>query len=252
MADQLDGGIDDFAQVVRRNVGGHADRDAGRSVDEQVRDARGKDFGLEFAVVEIGAEIDGFLIDIFQQRGGDAGETRFGVPVGRGRVAIDRTEVALAIDERIAQGEILRHADEGIVNGGVTVRVEFAEDFANDFGAFAGGAIGRETHLAHAEKDAAVDGFETVADVGKGASHDYAHGVIHVRALHLIFDVDVDIAFVIVAARACGRAEFAEAQAGPAGDFPGQPCLLVKSNYSMGLGGFSGPGAAGGGTIKAA
>ena len=167
--------------------------------------ARGQDFGLDFAVVEIGAEIDRFLVDIFEQRGGDAGETGFGVPVRRGRVAIDRTEVALAIDERIAQGEILRHADERIVDRGVAVRVELAEDFADDLGALAGGAIGREAHFAHAVEDAAVDGLEAVADVGKGASHDYAHGVIHVRALHLIFDVDVDIAFVIVAARCRGR-----------------------------------------------
>ena len=29
--DQLDGGVDDFGEIVRRNVGGHADRDAGAS-----------------------------------------------------------------------------------------------------------------------------------------------------------------------------------------------------------------------------
>ncbi len=229
MADQKDGGVDDFAQVVRRNVGRHADRDAGRSVDQKVGNARGKNFGLEFAFVVVGAEIDGFLVDVFEQRGGDAGEAGFGVPHGRGRIAIDGTEIALAIDQRIAHGEILRHADERIVDRGVAVRVEFAEDFADDFGALAGGAVGRQTHFAHAEKNAAVDGFEAVADVGKGASHDHAHGVIDVRALHLVFDVDVDIAVVVVAARRLPEAEFAEAQAGPAGDFPGQPCFLVKS-----------------------
>ena len=187
---------------MRRDVGRHADRDAGRAVDQQIRDARGKDFRLEFAFVVIGAEIDGFFVDVFEQRGGDARKPGFGVPHGRGRIAIDGTEVSLAIDQRIAHGEILRHADQRIVDRGVAVRVEFAEDFADDLGALAGGAVGREAHFAHAEKNAAMDGLEAVANVGKGASHDHAHGVIEVRALHLVFDIDVDVAVVVVAATA--------------------------------------------------
>ena len=35
--------VDDLAQVVRRDVGGHADGDAGRAVDQQVRDRRRQD-----------------------------------------------------------------------------------------------------------------------------------------------------------------------------------------------------------------
>ena len=35
--------LGDLAQVVRRDVGGHADRDAGRAVDQQVREPRGQD-----------------------------------------------------------------------------------------------------------------------------------------------------------------------------------------------------------------
>ena len=187
---------------MRRDVGRHADRDAGRSVDQKIGNAGGKNFGLELALVVIGAEIDGFFVDIFEQRGGNAGKPRFGVPHRRGRIAIDGTEISLAIDQRIAHGEILRHADQGIVDRRVAVRVEFAEDFADDLGALAGGPVGREAHFAHAEKNAAMDGLEAVANVGKGASHDHAHGVIDVRALHLVFDVDVDIAVVIVAATA--------------------------------------------------
>jgi hypothetical protein len=42
-----DGG-GDLAQVVRRHVGGHADGDAGRAVDQQVGDAPGQDQRLWF------------------------------------------------------------------------------------------------------------------------------------------------------------------------------------------------------------
>src|SRR6185437_15903838 len=121
---------------------------------------------------------------------GNPREARFGVPHRRGRIAIDRAKIALAIDQRITHAERLRHADERIVNRGIAVRVKLAENFADDLGALAGGAIGRKTHLVHAIENAAMNGFQAVANIGKGASHDYAHGVIEVRTLHFVFDID--------------------------------------------------------------
>ena len=76
----------------------------------------GRTSGSDFAVVVVGPEIDGFLVDVLQQRGGDAGEARLGVPHGRGRVAVDRAEVALPVHQRIAHGERLRHADQRVVD----------------------------------------------------------------------------------------------------------------------------------------
>ena len=66
----------------------------------------------------------------------------------------------------------------------------FAEHFADDLGALSGGAIGQQTHLVHAEKNAAVHRLEAVANIGQRAAHDHAHGVIEIRALHLVFDID--------------------------------------------------------------
>src|ERR1700722_3622915 len=68
--------------------------------------------------------------------------------------------------------------------------MEFAQTFADDLGALAGRPVRREAHLVHAEKNAAMHGFQTVADVGKSAPHDHAHRVIEVRTLHFVFDVD--------------------------------------------------------------
>ena len=95
---QRDAGFDDLAQIVRRDLAGHAHGDAFAAVDQQVGDARRQDFGLVFAFVVIGLEVDGFLVDVFKQRGGNAREARFGVPHGGGRIAIDRAEVALPVD----------------------------------------------------------------------------------------------------------------------------------------------------------
>jgi hypothetical protein len=84
MLDQLDGGVDDLGEIVRRNVGRHADRDARRSVDQQVGNARRQHFRLLLAARRSWAEIDGLLVEIFEQRGGDARQARFGVPVAAG------------------------------------------------------------------------------------------------------------------------------------------------------------------------
>src|ERR1700722_2406482 len=80
---QKNGGVDNLGDIVRRDIGGHADRDAGRSINQQVRNTRRQNFGLHAPLIEIGPEIDGFLIQILQQRRVDSREPRFGVPVSR-------------------------------------------------------------------------------------------------------------------------------------------------------------------------
>src|SRR5437660_9937 len=93
---QRDGGIDDLGEIVRRNFRGHADSDAVGTIDQQIRDARGKNFGFDFAVVVVGAEVNGFLVEVLEQRGGDLGELGFGVTVGRGRIAVNGAKVCLS------------------------------------------------------------------------------------------------------------------------------------------------------------
>ena len=129
--------------------------------------------------------------------GGDARQARFGVPHGRGRIAIDRAEISLPVDQRIAHRKRLRHADQGVVNRRVAVRMELTHDVADDAGGLLGGAVKVQPHLVHHVKNAAMHRLQTVADVGQRAADDHAHGVIEVRALHLVFDVDGNQIFAV-------------------------------------------------------
>ena len=165
----------------------------------------GQNFGLVFAFVVVGLEVDGFFVDVFEQRGGDAGEARFGVPHGRGRIAVDGTEVALAVDQRVAHRERLSHADQGVVDRGVAVRVQLTHDVADYAGGLLGGPVMVQAHFLHHKKDAAVHRLEAVADIGEGAADDHAHGVIEVGAAHLVFDVYGDVALVVAAIAAEGN-----------------------------------------------
>ena len=95
--------VDDLAQVVRRDVGRHADRDAGRAVDQKVREAAGQNHRLLQAVVIVWPEINRLFIDVGEHPHRDFAHLGLGVSVSRRRVAVDRTEVAVAVHQRIAQ-----------------------------------------------------------------------------------------------------------------------------------------------------
>ena len=47
---------------------------------------------------------------------GDFRHANFGIPHSRGGVAVDRAEVALPIYQWVAQGEILSHSHDSVVN----------------------------------------------------------------------------------------------------------------------------------------
>ena len=78
------------------------------------------------------AEIDGVLVDPFQQEARYIGKTRLRVALGRGIVAVDRAIITLAVDKRIALRKVLRDAHHRVVDRLVPMRMEFADDIADD------------------------------------------------------------------------------------------------------------------------
>ena len=103
VAQQVQTGIHHFIEVVRRNVGRHADRNTSRAIDQQIGKFGRHDQRFFFAAVVVGAEIDGFLVQVVQQFVGDFGQADFGVTHGGGVVAVDRAEVTLAVYQHVAQ-----------------------------------------------------------------------------------------------------------------------------------------------------
>ena len=188
IVDQRHAGIDHLAEIVRRDVGRHADRDAAGAVDQEVGKARRQDDRLLLVAVVVGLEIDGVLVDVVEQRHRGLGEAAFGVPHGRRRIAVDRAEIALPVDQRQAHGEILRHAHQRVVDRLVAVRVIFAHHVADHARRLDVLLVGRVALLVHRIEDAPMHRLEAVARIGQRARHDHAHGVIEVGALHLLRD----------------------------------------------------------------
>ena len=165
-------GVAELGGVVRRDRGRHADRDALRAVGEQVRKAAGQHHRLFVRAVVVGAELDAVLVDAVEQQPRDLGHARFGVAVGGGIIAVDIAEIALAVDQRIARGEILRQAHHGVVDRLVAMRMERAHHVADDFGGFLERRAGIEPQQAHAVEDAPVHRLQAVAGVRQRAVHD--------------------------------------------------------------------------------
>ena len=108
MGDQIKRGVEQLGDIVRRHGGRHADGDALRAIGEQVRRGGRQHHRLLRVAGVIVAEVDGVFVDAFEQQLREFGEAGLGVAIGGGVIAVDVAEIALALDERIARGEILR------------------------------------------------------------------------------------------------------------------------------------------------
>ena len=185
IVDHEAGGVDGLAQVVGRDVRGHADGDAVGPVHQQVGEAGRQHRGLLQALVVVGLEVDGLLVQVAQQFHGRLVQAGLGVTHGGGTIAVDGTEVAVAVDEGQAQAEGLGQAHHGVVHGGVTMGMVLADDVADGTGRLHVGLARGVARLVHGVQDAAVHRLQAVAHVGQGAGHDNGHGVFQEGGLHL-------------------------------------------------------------------
>ena len=190
---QVDRGVDDFAQIVGGDVGRHAHADAGAAVDQQLGELGRKHRGFHVGLVEGGHHVHGLFFDVGQHLVGNAFHAALGVAAGGGGVAVNRPEVALALDEGHPHGKGLGQTDQRVVDGGVAVGVIITHHVAHHLGALDRGVGFGDPHLAHGVKDTPVHGFEAVAHVGNGPAHIDAQGVLHVGGVHDLVDVDREV-----------------------------------------------------------
>ena len=188
--DQRQRGVDHLAQVVGRDVGGHADGDAARAVDQHVGETGGQDRRFAVLAVVVVLEIDGFLVDVHQQPVGGLGHPHLGIAHGRRGVAVHGPEVALPVQQRQRHGKVLRHPHQRVIDRRVAMRVVLTHHVAHGTGGLAIGLVEGVAGLVHREQDAAVDRLQPVAQVGDRAADDDRHGVIEIRGAHLGRDVD--------------------------------------------------------------
>jgi hypothetical protein len=145
---------------------------------------------LVLLLVVVRAEVDGVLVEIVEQRHRRLGEPGLGVTLRGGRVAVDRAEIALPVDQQGAHREVLRHTHHRVVDRKVAVGMVLADHVADGARRFVVGAVGREVLLTHRKQDAPVHRLQPVANVRQRTADDHAHRVIEIAALHFVEDRD--------------------------------------------------------------
>ena len=180
-----------FAQVVRRHLGGDADADAGCAVEQQERQARRQHRGFLERAVVILAEIDRALVQFGQQQLRDRRQAHFGIAHRRRRIAVQAAEVALPVDQRVAQREILRHAHRRLVHRAVAVRVVFTDHVADDARRLLVRLVPLVAHFAHGVEDAPLHRLLPVAHIGDGARLGHRHGIGEIGGLGIVRQIVV-------------------------------------------------------------
>ena len=183
-------GLGDLTQVVGRHVGGHAHGNARRAVDQQVGESRRQHGRLGERLVVVGLQVDGLLVEVAQHLHGGIGQAALRVAHGCRGVTVDGAKVAVAVNERQAHGEVLRHTHHRVIDGRVTMRVILTHDFADRPRRLLVRAARNDVCLVHGVEDAAVHRLEAVAHVRKRAGHDDGHGVLQEGGLHLLCHLD--------------------------------------------------------------
>src|SRR5690606_38936385 len=122
-----------------------------------------------------------------KQRFCDRRQLGLGVAHGRERLRIvGRAEVALALDQRIAVAEGLRHQHQGFIAGAVAVGVELADHVADGARRLLGLRSRAEPELAHRVDDPPLHRLQSVADEGQGAIEHHVHRIVEIGALGVL------------------------------------------------------------------
>ena len=174
---------------MRGDIGRHTDGNTHGAVDQQVREAAGQHGRLISRIIEVRHHIDDIFLDVGHHFVRDLREFCLGVTVCSRAVTVYVTEVTLSFDERIAIGEVLRHAHHRAVHGGVAVRMVATEHVTDRRRRLAERLVVSEVILVHCVEDTTLSRLHTVADIGQCTAGDNAHRIFDEALAHLLFHI---------------------------------------------------------------
>ena len=127
--------IDHLTQVMCRDTRGHTDCDSLRTIDKEVRNSDRKHFRLFFCLVKIWHKIYNVFIKICQIRFlRDLGQTALRITHRRSAVPFYRPKIPVTVYQHHSLFKILRHNNQRLIDGTVTVWVIFTHRISDDTG----------------------------------------------------------------------------------------------------------------------
>ena len=190
--------LSNLTQVVRRDIGRHTHSNTRRTVNQQVRDARGQNGRLQGLAIVVGLEINGVLVDVAHHLQGDGSHLGLGVSRRRGTVVTGGAEVTLTQSQRITHNPALNQAHQSVVDSAIAVGVELTHHVADHAGALVEGSVRAVAAIVHRVDHAAVHGLEAVTHIRQGAADNNRHCVVQVGTLHFGLQVHLFNVTVVV------------------------------------------------------
>src|SRR5205814_504467 len=115
--------------------------------------SRWENGGLGARLVVVRNEVDRVLLHVGHEGGAEMRHARLRVPHGGGRIAFDRAEVALAVDQPFSHGPWLGHVHEGRINDRFPVWVIVTARVAANFGALTMLPVREKREIVHRKKN---------------------------------------------------------------------------------------------------
>ena len=184
VVDHTHSGIQDFPQIVRRNIAGHTDSNTLAAVHQQIRKPAGQHFGLLHSAIKIRRPINRVLIDIPQHLVRNTSHTGLRITIRGRRIAIHGTKVPVAVDQRIPHREILGQTSQRIINTSITMRVIMTNHITDRRCTLLIRHIVRQAGPVHRIQNPAMYRLKPVTNIRQGTGHNHAHRVIDVALAH--------------------------------------------------------------------
>ena len=117
--------VDDFADIVSRDIRRKTDRNAVCAVHEKVGESARQKHRLFHRIVKVPLPRHGILFQVFQNFHRKGIQAGFGVTHRRGSVPVAAAEIALTVHQGVTHRKRLRHAYHGVVRGLIPMRMVF-------------------------------------------------------------------------------------------------------------------------------
>ena len=161
------GSIDNLGRIMRRNAGRHADGDAACTICQQIGEQTGHNLGLFVFTIVGRAKVRCVLIKPVHELNRCARQTRFGISIRSGIIAVDVAKVALPVHQRVTQRKSLREPHHCVINGLVAMRVIFTDNIADNTGTFLIAARRIKLEQTHRPQQTPVYRFQPIAQIRK-------------------------------------------------------------------------------------
>ena len=156
-----------FPQIVRRNIGCHADGNPIGTIDQKIRDTGWQYYRFLQRTIIVWHKINGILVQIPEHFHSQFGHTHFSITHSGRRVSVNGAKVTMPIYQQIAGRKILCHTYCGFIYGGITMRMILTKNIADNTSRLLIWFARKHTRFLHRIKDSSVYRLETISHIRK-------------------------------------------------------------------------------------